>query len=327
MRQLAHRFVLTENCNATCKHCFNAEVRDGAVMDADLFIDFVRKNSEHLGDRRALLMGGEPTMHPRIIDIILESTKHYRVADLFTNGTRLNTIAKHPEIVREHFKEKIIYTINGYVFDPVKYLEWKEFTKAISLHFVITTWGHKETVEKILRCCDDYGPEVKIVISGDTTVDVFDDKMLNEYRKIWMDSIKKIVPSLLAVPMNWQTDHSFPQCFFTQEMLEELNIIGLPNFQHTVSSCTCPHVGLIGANWDLHYCNQTRIKLGSVLDENGDPKSMTQLVNQYVTPAHKIKTESIKKLRKECKDCNALYVCRVGCYYNTLVKHCSSKGG
>jgi len=324
VRQLAHRFVLTENCNATCKHCFNAGERDGAVMDADMFLEFVRKNSDLLGDTRALLMGGEPTMHPRIIEMMLEAAKYYRVADLFTNGTRLHKIAKHPEVIREHFKDKIIYTINGYVFDEAKYLEYKDYTKKISLHFVITTWGHEEIAKKILRCIE-LGPEaVSIVLSVDTMVDIFDEEMMKDYRKIWLDTLKKIIPSLNGSPISWSTDHRVPYCFFTQEMIDELNLLGLEHFHFEVSACTCASSGLIDTAWDLWYCNQTRIKLGSLIKENNELMRLPEIVNKYITPGHKIKTNCIKNLREKCKNCNALDTCRVGCYYNTLVRHCSN---
>jgi radical SAM protein with 4Fe4S-binding SPASM domain len=324
VRELCHRFVVTENCNLDCPHCFNAEARDRDVMDADLYIKFIRENSHHLGDKRCLIMGGEPTLHPRIIEIIMESTKHYQLVDLFTNGTRLNKIAKHPDIVREHFKDKITYTINGYAFDHVKYEEWRDFNKRLNLHFVITMWGHEEITQKMFKCMEYY-PNVKYTISCDTQVDVFDEEVVKNYRKIYIDTLKKIIPELQGRGIEWGTDHSFPICFYTQEMINELNMIDLTNHHFGTTCCTCPKTGLINANWDFQYCNQTRIKLGTVLKEDGSLKTMTELQNEYITPSHKLKTEYIKNLREECRDCKAVSSCRVGCYYNALVEH-SSKG-
>lgn len=319
MRQLEHRIVLTENCNASCSHCFNADARDKGVMDADILLDFIRKNSMHLGSFILKVMGGEPTLHPRIIEIMTEAAKHYRQVSLFTNGTLLHKIAKNVDIVREHFKDKVSYIINGYVFDPVKFLEYREYIKDISLHFVITTHGYKETIKKIIDCMK-FRPQVQYTISGDTQVDVFDEEVVKEYRKIWLESIKQISTIFTSEGMDWSDDHNFPLCFFTQEMLDELNLIGLENFHYNVTSCSCPHIGLIDWNFDLYYCNQTRIKIGSILDENGTPKSLPEIVNM-ITPAYGIKTNCIRNLREECKNCKSLNMCRVGCYYNTLVKH------
>lgn len=325
MRELCHRFVVTENCNLNCPHCFNAMARDQGVMDADLYIKFIRENSNHLTDKRCLIMGGEPTLHPRIIDILLESTKHYRLVDLFTNGIKLDEIATNPDVVREHFKEKITYTINGYAFSPKNYEKWRHFNRKLNLHFVITMWGYKEILQKMFDCMSYY-PDIKYTISCDTQVDVFDEETVKEYRKIYIDTLKQIVPELNGIGIEWGTDHSFPICFYTQEMINELNLIDLTNFHFNTTCCTCPKTGLINSNWDFQYCNQTRIKLGSVLKENGDLKTMIELQNEYITPSHKFKTECIKNLREECKNCNALDTCRVGCYYNTLVEHSNLKG-
>lgn len=328
MRQVTHRYVITENCNENCPHCFNAEARDKGVIDADLFIEFVRKNSANLSSTRCLIMGGEPTLHPRIIEMVLEAAKHYELVDVFTNGSRLNKIAKHPDIIKDHFTDKICYVINGYAFDQVKYEEYKDFVKDLSLHFVITTWGHKEILEKIYDCMKYHdSTNLKLVISCDTQVDLFNEEELNNYRKIWLEFIKEIIPVIQSKGIEWQTDHHFPVCFFTQKMIYELNLIDLPNFHFSTSCCQCPDIGLIDWNWDFYYCNQTRIKLGSVLKKSGELKTLIELVNEYVTPAHGFKTECIRNLKEECKNCTALNLCRVGCYYNTLVKHCSLKGG
>jgi len=324
VRQLAHRYVLTENCNATCKHCFNAEARDKGVMDADLFIEFVRKNSINLSGVVCKIMGGEPTLHPRIIEIALEASKHYGLVDIFTNGSRLNKITKHPNIIKEHFKDKIGYIINGYVFDLDQYEQYKEFVKQLCLHFVITPWGYKETLQKMYDCMDyQNDTDLQYLISCDTQVDLFNQEELNIYRKIWLEFIKEIIPALQNRGIQWATDHKFPACFFTQEMLDELNLVDLGNFHFGVSCCQCPDIGLIDWNWDFWYCNQTRIKLGSVLKESGELKTVVDLMNEYITPSHGFKTECIKNLRTECNDCPAVSSCRVGCYYNTLVKHCS----
>lgn len=299
--------------------------RDQEVMDADLYIQFIRENSAHLSDKRCLIMGGEPTLHPRIIEILLESTKHYNIVDLFTNGTKLDEIATHPDIVREHFKDKIVYTINGFAFNPKHYEKWRHFNKRLNLHFVITTWGYKEILQKMLDCMVYY-PDIKYIISGDTQVDLFDEETLKSYRKIYIDTFKQIIPELNAKGIEWSKDHSFPVCFYTQEMINELNMIDLTNFHFESTCCTCPKTGLINANWDFQYCNQTRIKLGTVLKEDGTLKNMVDLQNEYITPAHTLKTENIKKLREECRDCGALNVCRVGCFYNSLVEHSKKEG-
>jgi len=293
-------------------------------MDADIYIEFVRKNSSSFRSSVCKLMGGEPTLHPRIIDIILESAKHYQVVQLFTNGSRLNKIANHPEIVKEVFKGKVCYVINGYAFDQEKFEEYKQFVNALTLHFVITPWGYKETLQKMYDCMKYQGEvNLEYVISTDTQVDLFDEEAMNSYRKIWLDFIKEIVPVIQSRGINWKFMVCVPIYTPADEMLNELNSVGLNQLHFGLSCCQCPDIGLIDWNWDFWYCNQTRIKLGTVLKENGEPKTLIELINEYITSAHGVKTKCIENLREDCKNCGALSTCRVGCYYNTLVKHCS----
>jgi radical SAM protein with 4Fe4S-binding SPASM domain len=313
--------VLTENCNASCEHCFNADVRDKGIMDADTYIRFMRENSAYLRPMAAKLMGGEPTLHPRILDIMLEACKHYRTVNLFTNGLRMDKIAPHPEIIKYHFQKKIKYIINGYIFDIDKFESYRKFVDSVVLHFVITKQNTDQIIEKILKCIQ-LG-QVGFTLSCDTQVDLFDDNEMEEYRKTWLDAMSEVVPQISRDGLYLRTDHNFPLCFFTQEMLDKLNIIGLDNY--LMSCCKCQEIGLINWNFDLYYCNQTRIKIGSILNEDGSIKSVEELI-QTIQPFHGKKVENIKKLRDKCKNCAAVSSCRVGCYYNTLVKH-NLKGG
>ena len=77
-------------------------------------------------------------------------------------------------------------------------------------------------------------------------------------------------------------------------------------------------MGLIDYNFDLYYCNQTRIKLGSILKDNGDVKTMDEIINM-IQRGSRMKTNSIMELSDKCKGCAVLASCKVGCYYNTLV--------
>ena len=51
MRELDCRIALTEKCNASCKHCFNADARHGKDMDIDKFLEFANQNIDTLNQR------------------------------------------------------------------------------------------------------------------------------------------------------------------------------------------------------------------------------------------------------------------------------------
>jgi radical SAM protein with 4Fe4S-binding SPASM domain len=107
-------------------------------------------------------------------------------------------------------------------------------------------------------------------------------------------------------------------------MLDELNLIGLENFNYNIIGCNCPNIGLVDWNFDVYYCNQTRIKIGSILNDDNSVKTLPEIISM-ITPYHGKKVEYIKKIESKCKKCEALYTCRLGCYYNTFIKHHSKE--
>jgi MoaA/NifB/PqqE/SkfB family radical SAM enzyme len=88
---------VTRRCNLTCVGC--PSHAPGVVWQArredDDFAwdDFVRvcRELRELGTRKMILIGeGEPTLHPRLPDMIAEARRCGFRATLFTNGTRLD---------------------------------------------------------------------------------------------------------------------------------------------------------------------------------------------------------------------------------------------
>ena len=115
-------------------------------------------------------------------------------------------------------------------------------------------------------------------------------------------------------------------CFYTQEMLDELHKVPVHHKNSFVDAihsmkitCCCEvQMGLILPNFDLYFCNQTRIKVGSILDENGEPKMMDEIL-AMLQPFSPKKTECIKALNPKCRECPVVASCKVGCYYTTLL--------
>jgi len=330
MIQIAHRIVLTELCNGTCPHCFNAEFRKTAEMDADILLKWWSQHRGHhlLTSKRAKLMGGEPTLHPRIIEIMREGCLTYGGVDLFTNGSKMLEISQDPLILKYHMMNTVQYIINGYTFDINKFMEYSPFISNVILHFVIPYKRQEfyEILGKINKCMD-LAPFVSFVISPDTQVNLFDDDIQDNYRENWLEAITTVVPRLLDRRIAFNYDHVLPMCFYTQKMLDRLHDTNVYDHNaqvdgiHSLKITCCGDVqmGLILPNFDIYFCNQTRIKLGSLLDDNGEPKSveaLTEMLQKY----SKIKTESVKQLSPKCKVCPVVASCKVGCYYTTLLR-------
>ena len=324
MIRLAQRFIITENCNASCPHCFNANVRGGGTIDADVLIEYLRKNSDYIGEHDFRMMGGEPTVHPRFADIVEEATKHVRVVKVYTNGLKLKEIASDLKILLPHFEDKLIYIINGYTCNFDKIIESQQYIRAVAIHFVVTLDGTYKMLKKFDECLKLY-PLTFPVISPDSQVNIFDGDILNRYREIWVEAAKYLVPKMRETGgMNaGKIDHSFPMCFYTQDMIDELAASGIEGLHMVKQNCCAETaMGLIDWNWDLYYCNQTRIKIGSILNDEGKPKSMPEILEMINKKGTGIKTEKIIELSDMCRDCPALHTCKLGCFYNTLDREC-----
>ena len=77
---------LNDTCNLNCRWCYNQGNSD-KIMDFTRFVSFYKRViKDNLSD--IVLIGGEPTIHPRFIDIldVIENKK----ISLFTNGIRFS---------------------------------------------------------------------------------------------------------------------------------------------------------------------------------------------------------------------------------------------
>jgi len=83
-------------------------------------------------------------------------------------------------------------------------------------------------------------------------------------------------------------------------------------------------MGLIDYNFDLYFCNQTRIKIGSILDDNGEPKLVPEIM-ETLQKFSCVKTENVKNMSEKCRNCGVVASCKTGCFYNSIVKERSQK--
>jgi radical SAM protein with 4Fe4S-binding SPASM domain len=305
--------------------------RKKGEMDVDKLIEFWRINHPRMVNQILKIMGGEPTLHPRILEVIQEGCLYFGGVDLFTNGTKMSSIANDPLVIRYHLMGKIGYIINGYVFNPKDIKEVLPFLQRVSLHFVIPNDEKEmeEICDKILGLV--YDPLYHIILSPNTQVNLFNNEIQEKYRKIWMKAIKRVVPRLLENGTSFNYDHVLPICFYTQEMLDELHKIPVQGntkkldaiHEEKITCCCEVHMGLIQTNFDLHFCNQTDLKIGSILNEDGSPKLMDD-IQKMLLPFSKKKTECIRNISPKCRECPVVSSCKVGCYYTTLVRNFTS---
>jgi SynChlorMet cassette radical SAM/SPASM protein ScmF len=92
---------MTTGCNLACRHCWitptfvDGEPSPGDCLDVDLLREAVAE-AKPMGLSQAKLTGGEPTLHPRFVEIADMLTAEGLRLDMETNGTLMDAnLAKH----------------------------------------------------------------------------------------------------------------------------------------------------------------------------------------------------------------------------------------
>ncbi len=108
------RISLTNKCNLNCYFCHNeGQSKQGKNMLSANDIVWVSKIAKEMGYNKFKLTGGEPTLHPEILDIVYYINK-LKVEDLsmITNGSKLYELAFDLKRCGLHRLNVSLYTLN-----------------------------------------------------------------------------------------------------------------------------------------------------------------------------------------------------------------------
>jgi len=312
--ELTYRLVLTENCNANCKHCFNANKRHGREMDVSKLRALIERNKSFTKDSSLYIMGGEPTLHKDIKEVIELGLTYFNLCTLFTNGKRMGWLLQDQEIIAMILKnpQRFGITVNGLTFNYKEFNEWKKYVDMIAVHCVINFDTYELLLDKIRECKDD--PQIRFSLSQDTQVNIFDEDIKKEYVKLLIHFYKKVYKMGIT---HVTSDHRLPLCVMTDELLNAFNYFHMGNKNFGCNCSMDGYYGLIQPDFTLDYCNQTSIKLGELFHNNGTPKDGVS-IQQMLFNAREMKKEELSKLRSECASCPAIDRCLAGCYFNIL---------
>jgi uncharacterized radical SAM superfamily Fe-S cluster-containing enzyme len=172
----ANIIEITKECNLTCSVCFS-ESYPGA--GGELSLDNVVALARGLRDRglRAVtLSGGEPTLHPQLLDIVRSIRKLGMDVTLITNGLRL---ARDPELATQLRRAGLTYlyvqmdTLRAEVCQQLRggdYVQLKQqaiaHARAAGLYFGLTTTVIRDNVDDVgdvLRFAAQHRPHLGVI--------------------------------------------------------------------------------------------------------------------------------------------------------------------
>lgn len=303
--------LLSEICNARCPHCINADQRNQKThMDEaklkTLIDDLLVSNFSNLK-----LLGGEPTVHPKFLQLYPYFQSKFPQVTLFTNALNDNVKRITP-------RSTDYITYNGYFinrsFDTDKFLPKNPFPFLRTIQNVINTNFDFGQFKKRAILARDFfrGANLEknytMALSLDCTEDIF--TYAEDLNKIFIE----IIDFMSQNGVRAATHRNAPFCFFVNPEL-----IRLRNFyqKRFFPSHICDVVygqAIIDTDFNLKYCDRMPKILGNVFRNDFETIDFEDFkIMMYQGYLWKMKDNyelKCKGCKLWCKECNG------GCYAN-----------
>ena len=272
------RVYVTENCNAKCSSCFNANSRSNAEMSPDVFEELCGYLCTN-GIKSLKIMGGEPTVHKDFLQIIAIAKEFFPRIAIFTNALKEN-IQKVE--LREH--DSIIYNFNfASVFTEDTFVLQQPGYRALEVQVRAGT-DEKKLFQKLLNVLELGKGRLTTSFTLDCTSNILQSK------SVLSQKLKFLTESFRNHDLFYDFDHTLPLCFLYKTGVNVGKNDGLCHFK----DC-----GLIDASLNLRFCNQYPDKL-ICLKQNGRFIPWSIVKNRLML---KFLQNQIAVLSKACKDC------------------------
>ncbi len=101
-RLLSMEIEFNQNCNFSCIYCYASQTsarRDDLTREE--FLDIIGQARE-LGARKIIILGGEPTLYPHLMEMVRHIRSLGMDVELFTNGANIS-----PQLARELFENRV----------------------------------------------------------------------------------------------------------------------------------------------------------------------------------------------------------------------------
>lgn len=272
------RVYVTENCNAKCSSCFNANSRGNEEMLPDVFEELCGYLSQN-GITSLKIMGGEPTVHKEFFQIIDIAKKFFPKIAIFTNALNENIqkvlLREHDSIIY-NFTFASVYTTDTFVLQQPGYRSLEVLVRANT--------DEKLLLQKLLAILNLGKGRLATSFTLDCTSNILQSK------SILSQKLRFLIESFQIHNLSYVFDHKLPLCFLYKAGV---------NVVQNDALCRFEDCGLIDASLNLRFCNQFPDKLIS-LKQHGQFVPWSIVKNRLML---KYFQNQIAILSKACKDC------------------------
>jgi len=297
--------LLTSVCNRSCPYCFAQREMASASTDNRMSWEnliYIADFLERSGERHVSLLGGEPTLHPEVVDFILYLVARNFVVTVFTNGilspARLQEFKTHfadAEVEQLSF----VCNLNDPVLTPASPGETERINTFLSILGPWVTPGFNIyrtdfTLDFLFECINRYGLRrhlrlgITHPIPGKGNLFIRPLEMRQVCRRLYSYREKfdafRVKPGL---------DCGFPICQFSDEELGWLRRLGLSQFSCSAAIDITPDMNV------YHCFPLSNYRRKSLFEFD----SMAQIHEHFVRIKDQIKVE-IAGIYPECDGCN-----------------------
>jgi MoaA/NifB/PqqE/SkfB family radical SAM enzyme len=118
--------VVTNNCQCNCVYCINSETDKSLNLPIDKAIINIKKLVSKYNIKEAILLGGEPLLHPQLFELLkrLRKESGLQFIRLTTNGIKLKN---NPEFIKKLVNKNFGIQGINISFHNEDFLTWEEF--------------------------------------------------------------------------------------------------------------------------------------------------------------------------------------------------------
>jgi len=302
---------ITDVCNARCVHCFISADNRGESMSFENFRDFVLPRLKQSRVSRVTLTGGEPFLHPNILEIIQLLTQSGISTGVCTNAN----VISEDQIIRLADNKKVHINVSLHGFTPESHDKFMGKKGAFDICI--------KTIEQLSK----YNLVQGLLVTPNAFADV------EEYEKLCEFAIKNKAKYVLLNPLSsmgrgYDTIKKYAASKEKLQSIKEriqkfsdriqLVFIRFPNENLPLGSCEAGNIFYIFVNGDVAICAYLEFAAKTPVSLYDPKEFIVGNIFQDVEIAKKLDDYRLRDGDKigqnaQCKCCDKNTICGKGC--------------
>ena len=151
------QLFITNRCNKKCPECFYGAYLDKEDMPFDDYKSYIKKFCDPVNVPKVIIIGGEPTLHPRLQDMVKFNYDNGLRTTIYTNGTQPGALENLVDL-----NLTVRVGVHSLIFGPKPIIKLQPPDYKITIVFMLDTFNFKDLdqiinyTEQNFNCEDFY---------------------------------------------------------------------------------------------------------------------------------------------------------------------------